>query len=943
MEKKLFLLDAYALIFRAYYAFISNPMTNSQGIPTSTVFGFTLALDELLRKENPSHIAVVFDPPGPTFRHEMYSLYKANRDATPEDLKSAVPYIKRLLEGYNIPIVEVAGFEADDTIGTLSKIAEKDGFTVFMMTPDKDFAQLVSENIFMYKPGRGGAPAEVLGVEEVKKKFLVERPEQVIDILALWGDASDNIPGAPGVGEKTAKKLVAQFSSVEGVYENIDQLKGKQKENLENSIEQVKLSKVLATIALDVPVDISPLEMDRRAMNKEALTDLFKELEFRNLAKRIFSTELNSGQESAASGKGSQVLASARKATIPVGEPGTLFGPPAEQQGEVVEQQFQNIETVDHLYQLVNDAEGVRRLADTLSGLKSFCFDTETTGIDPIDARLVGIAFSWEAHKGYYVAMGEDMEELNTLLKILEEPFSNPDIEKCGQNLKYDLHILKTYQIEVKGHLFDTMVAHFLLRPEQRHNLSIMAEQYLDYSMVSIEELIGKKGVHQASFRSVELEKAKEYASEDADITWQLAEIFKKKLKEEGIQELSHNIEMPLVRVLMEMEHQGVKLDVSALRVFAEELRGEIIVTQGEIHELAGVEFNIGSPKQLGEILFDRMKIVEAPKKTKTKQYATGEEVLVQLSDKHPIVDKVLEYRSLKKLLSTYVDALPQLVKPKNDKIHTSYNQTVVTTGRLSSNNPNLQNIPIREERGREIRRAFIPEKAENLFLSADYSQIELRLMAHLSEDPVMIEAFVNDADIHTATAAKIYKIEEEEVSREMRSKAKTANFGIIYGISAFGLSQRMRIPRGEAKELIEGYFETYPGVKAYMDRCITMAREDGYVETMYGRRRFLPDILSRNSTVRGNAERNAINSPIQGSAADIIKIAMVRIQEAMKNEHMESFMILQVHDELNFDVIPEEIEQLRGIVKEQMENVAQLKVPLTIDMGEGVNWLEAH
>lgn len=929
----MFLLDAYALIFRAYYAFISNPMTNSKGISTSAVFGFTLTLDELLRKENPSHIAVAFDPPGPTFRNEMYPLYKANRDATPEDIKSAVPYIKRLLEAFNIPIIEVSGYEADDVIGTLSKRAEKEGFTVFMMTPDKDFAQLVSDNIFMYKPGRGGGPAEVLGVEEIREKFLVEHPEQVIDILALWGDASDNIPGAPGVGEKTAKKLVGQFQSVEGVYENISQLKGKQKENLENSVEQVKLSKQLATIDLNVPIEISPKEMARTPLNAEALSKLFSELEFKNLASRILRQH---------SGENHDTVSNTSSAT-PAAMAGTLFGPPAGSPGDESASKLKTIETHDHHYQLVNDYDGVKKLADTLSSLKSFCFDTETTGLDPINAQLVGIAFSWKANMGYYIALGEDASEISLWLDMLKAPFSNPEIEKCGQNLKYDLHILKNYNIDVKGNLFDTMVAHFLLKPEQKHNLMVMAEHYLEYSMVNIEELIGKKGSRQGSFRSVDVEKAKEYACEDADITWQLTALFKKGLKEEGIESLSADMEMPLVKVLMEMEHKGVKLDVEALRIFAEQLRGEIIKVETEIHELAGVEFNIASPKQLGEVLFDRMKIVESAARTKTKQYATGEEVLVQLSDKHPIIDKILDYRSLRKLLSTYVDALPLLVKPKTDKLHTSFNQTVVTTGRLSSNNPNLQNIPIREERGREIRRAFIPERPENLFLSADYSQIELRLMAHLSEDPDMIEAFVNDADIHTATAAKIFKIEPEAVSREMRSKAKTANFGIIYGISAFGLAQRMRIPRGEAKMLIDGYFQTYPGVKEFMDQCISMARENGYVETMYGRRRFLPDILSRNSVVRGNAERNAINSPIQGSAADIIKIAMIRISDAMQEEGLISSMILQVHDELNFDVLPNEIEQVRRIVKEQMEQVAKLKVPLTIDMGEGANWLEAH
>jgi len=933
MEKRLFLLDAYALIFRAYYAFISNPMTNSKGIPTSTVFGFTLALDELLRKENPSHIAVAFDPPGPTFRNEMYPLYKAHRDATPEDIKSAIPYIKRLLEAFNIPIVEVSGYESDDVIGTLSKRAEKDGFTVFMMTPDKDFAQLVSDNIFMYKPGRGGGPAEVLGVAEVRAKFLVEHPEQVIDILALWGDASDNIPGAPGVGEKTAKKLIGQFQSVEGVYENINQLKGKQKENLENSVEQVKLSKQLATIDLNVPVEISPKEMARNPLNQEALSKLFNELEFKNLATRILRQH---------SGENRKVDSNISSANPPA-MAGTLFGPPAGSAGDESVSNLKSIETLEHHYELVNDYDGVKKLADTLSSLKSFCFDTETTGLDPINAQLVGIAFSWKAHNGYYIALGEDASEVSQWLDILKVPFSDPEIEKCGQNLKYDLHILKNYNIDVKGNLFDTMVAHFLLKPEQKHNLMVMAEHNLEYSMVNIEELIGKKGNRQGSFRSVELEKAKEYACEDADITWQLTALFKKGLKEEGIESLSADIEMPLVKVLMEMEHKGVKLDVEALRIFAEGLREEIIKVEAEIHELAGLEFNIASPKQLGEVLFDRMKIVESAAKTKTKQYATGEEVLVRLSDKHPIIDKILDYRSLRKLLSTYVDALPLLVKPQTDKLHTSFNQTVVTTGRLSSNNPNLQNIPIREERGREIRRAFIPERSKNLFLSADYSQIELRLMAHLSEDPDMIEAFVNDADIHTATAAKIFKIEPEAVSREMRSRAKTANFGIIYGISAFGLAQRMRIPRAEAKMLIDGYFETYPGVKEFMDRCISMAREKGYVETMYGRRRFLPDILSRNSLVRGNAERNAINSPIQGSAADIIKIAMIRISDAIQQEGLISSMILQVHDELNFDVLPNEVEQVRRIVKEQMEQVANLKVPLTIDMGVGANWLEAH
>jgi DNA polymerase-1 len=924
LEKKLFLLDAYALIFRAYYAFISNPMTNSQGMPTSTVFGFTLALEEILRKEDPSHIAVVFDPPGPTFRHDLFPEYKANREATPEDIKIAVPYVKKLVEGFNIPVLEVEGFEADDVIGTLAKNADKEGFKVYMMTPDKDFAQLVSDNIFMYKPSRGGASPEVLGPAEVQAKFLVEHPEQVVDILALWGDSSDNIPGAPGIGEKTAKKLIGQFHSVEGVYENIEQLKGKQKENLVNFKEQVILSKELATISLNVPIKVSFDELKRREMNKEALQGLFQELEFKNIAERILSAAHENVQSNA------------------TGQQSTLFGD-ASAEGIPVANSLDSIESVAHQYKLINSREGVKELAKELTGLKAFCFDTETTGLDPLEAELVGIAFSWEAHRATYVAFGEDPEEIQAWSEILKAPFLDPGIEKYGQNLKYDLHILKNYEIEVKGTLFDTMVAHFILKPDQKHNLNVLAEQYLGYSMVKIESLIGEKGKRQSSFRSVPQEKACEYAGEDADITWQLANIFKKELDKEGFKGLYEEIEMPLIPVLMRMEHQGVKLDVDALNAFAEELREEILRVEQEIFKLAGTEFNISSPRQLGEILFDRMKIIPDPKKTKTKQYATGEEVLIQLKDKHPIVERMLEFRSLKKLLTTYVSALPKLVKPGTGKIHTSFNQALVSTGRLSSVNPNLQNIPIREERGREIRKAFIPERQENIFFSADYSQIELRLMAHLSGDPQMIEAFVNEEDIHTATAAKIYKVDPRKVSKEMRSAAKTANFGIIYGISAFGLAQRMRISRGEARALIDGYFENYPEVRKFMDASIEMAREQGFVETMFGRRRYLPDILSRNSVVRGNAERNAINTPIQGSAADIIKIAMIRIQESLDKDNFRSSMILQVHDELNFDVLPGELEKLKTTVIREMENAASLSVPLTADWGAGSNWLEAH
>lgn len=925
VEKKLFLLDAYALIFRAYYAFISNPMTNSRGMPTSTVFGFTLALEEILRKEDPSHIAVVFDPPGPTFRHGMFPAYKANRESTPEDIKIAVPYIKRLIEGFNIPVLEVEGFEADDVIGTIAKSADKEGFTVYMMTPDKDFAQLVSDKIFMYKPGRGGAAPEILGPAEIQERFLVEQAEQVIDILALWGDSSDNIPGAPGIGEKTAIKLIGQYGSVEGVYENIEQLKGKQKENLINFKEQVILSKDLATIALDVPLEINTRKLARKEMNKEMLQELFQELEFKNIAERILAGAPEPASPSVSAGQA------------------TLFEDSSTAGPEDPESLLDNIDSVSHEYRLVNSLKGVQELAMELSGLKAFCFDTETTGLDPLEAELVGIAFSWEAHKAVYVAFGEDSGEIKAWTKWLEAPFSDPGIEKYGQNLKYDLHILKNYEIEVKGRLFDTMIAHFILKPEQRHNLNVLAEQYLGYSMVKIESLIGEKGTRQTSFRSVPQQKACEYAGEDADITWQLAGIFQEKLIQEGFRELAEKIEMPLIPVLMRMEHKGVKLDVEALNVFAAELREETIQVEQEIFALAGTEFNISSPRQLGEILFDRLKIIPDPKKTKTKQYATGEEVLIELKDKHPIVEKMLDYRSLRKLLSTYVSALPKLIKAGTGKIHTSYNQALVTTGRLSSVNPNLQNIPVREERGREIRKAFIPERKENIFFSADYSQIELRLMAHLSGDPQMIEAFLQKEDIHTATAAKIYKVEPQRVSKEMRNAAKTANFGIIYGISAFGLAQRMRISRSEARALIDGYFENYPGVREFMDSSIRMARENGYVETMFGRRRYLPDILSRNSVVRGNAERNAINSPIQGSAADIIKIAMIRIQDKLDRENLQSSMILQVHDELNFDVFPGELEKVKATVIEEMGNAAVLSVPLTVDWGAGSNWLEAH
>jgi DNA polymerase I len=922
--KKLFLLDSYALIFRAYYAFISNPMRNAKGMNTSTVFGFTLALDEILRKENPTHIAAAFDSKGPTFRHEIFPDYKANRDATPEDIREAVPWIKELLAAYQIPVIEKQGFEADDIIGTLAKKAEKKDFEVYMMTPDKDFAQLVSENIFMYKPGRSGNPPEVLGVEEVKEKFQIKDPIQVIDILALWGDSADNIPGAPGVGEKTAKKLIASYGSVEGVYEHIEELKGKQKENLENSKEQVALSKHLATIVLDVPLEIELDNSIRKSINKDELERIFKELNFKNLGQRILST--------------SNVISPSQ-----TGQQTSLFQT-QEELSTMEVAKLDSIDSIDHEYILIEDEESLLDLVEDLKRQDKFCFDTETTGLNPIDAQLVGISFSWESHKAYYVNLMGEKCDISSWISILKPVFEDPKSEKIGQNLKYDSHILKNYDINLKGLLFDTMVAHYLLHPDKKHGLDAIAEDFLAYQKIKTEDLIGKKGRSQLSFANIDPQKVKEYAGEDADITWQIYTRLSKEIQESNLRLLSEKIEMPLVTVLMEMEHAGVSLNSAALSIFAEDLRTDLIGMEKKIFDFAGMDFNINSPKQLGEVLFDRMKIVEGVKKqTKSKQHSTAEDVLINLVDKHEIVQEVLNYRSAKKLLSTYVEALPKLINPKTNRIHASFNQTLVTTGRLSSNNPNLQNIPIREERGREIRRAFIPSDKDHAFLSADYSQIELRLMAHLSEDENMISAFMKGEDIHTATASKVYNIDLKDVTKEMRSKAKTANFGIIYGISSFGLSQRMRIPRKEAKELIDGYFLSYPGVRQFMDECIKLAMEKGYVETMFGRRRLLPDILSRNQVVRGNAERNAINTPIQGTAADIIKIAMVNIHRTLKEQNLKSEMIIQVHDELNFDVLRTELDQVKEIVKTEMESAVKLKVPLIVDMDTGNNWLEAH
>lgn len=927
--KKLFLLDAYALIFRAYYAFIRNPRITSKGLNTSAVFGFLLALREVLQKQKPSHIGVVFDTHEPTFRHKIFSDYKANRDETPEDIRKAVPYIRRLLEAYRIPILECSGFEADDVIGTLAKKASVKGFETFMMTPDKDFAQLVSENVYMFKPSRSGNESVIWGVNEIKQEFSVSDPLQVIDILALMGDSADNIPGAPGVGPKTAKKLISEYGSVDEVLRNTDKLKGKLKESIENNRGQIELSRTLATIDTDVPVEFSEEDLIAEPPDREKLIKLFDELEFRSLASEILGgPDLAAGAPEPRSG------------TIALSGPtqGSLFGSDelARTTGKTT------IESVEHSYLLIDGMEELVKFATEAMKCEEICFDTETTSINPLEAELVAIAFSWEKGKGWLLHFPGLEEDTRSKLEILRPVFENSEITKVGQNMKFDIQVLANYGIGLKGKLFDTMIAHYLLEPDMRHNLNLLAESYLSYSPVRIESLIGEKGASQLNMRSVSVDRIKEYAVEDADLTYQLKQVFEPKLKAEGLSELASDIEMPLIAVLAEMERTGVKLNQDDLRSTATSLREDILSLEGEIHSLAGTEFNISSPKQLGDILFIRLKLDDNAKMTRTKQFNTSEEVLQRLSSRHPIISKVLEYRGLKKLLSTYVEALPQLVDRRTGRIHTSFNQAVTSTGRLSSNNPNLQNIPVRDERGREIRKAFVPEEGK-LFLSADYSQIELRLMAHLSGDHNMIADFLSGNDIHAATAAKIYGVGIEDVSREMRSSAKTANFGIIYGISSFGLSERLTISRKEAKDLIDGYFNSYPGVKKYMDESIRKARDTGYVTTMFGRRRYLRDIQSRNQVVRGNAERNAINAPIQGTAADIIKIAMVRIHERLKSEKYASRMILQVHDELIFEVEPGELDRLREMVINEMSGAAKLDVPLKVDVGTGSNWLEAH
>lgn len=934
-KKELFLLDAYALIFRAYFAFARNPRVTSKGVDTSAVYGFLLALFDVIQKENPSHIAVVFDLPKPTKRHEVFPEYKANRNETPEAIKLAVPYIYKILEGLNIPALGVEGYEADDVIGTLAKKAEKEGYTTYMMTPDKDFGQLVSENIFMFRPGRSGNPPEVWGPSEVCEKFGIERVEQVIDFLGMMGDAVDNIPGLPGVGQKTAQKLLAQYGSLEATLENADDIKGKLGEKIRDNKDQGILSKHLATIMLDAPIDFDPEDLLRGDVKPEIIQPIFEELEFRSLARKIIKT---SEPEPEAKDKSTPSAQSNQNTYGQV----DLFSSPANPISEE-SNGFRDLGNTDHLYQLIESVEDVKLLTEKLNKQNEVCFDTETTSINAVAAELVGIAFSYQRGKAYYVNLPKVHADIKQILDLLVPFFENEAVLKIGQNLKYDIEVLKNYGIQVKGQLFDTMLAHYLIQPDMRHNMDVLAETYLSYKTQPIEDLIGKKGKNQGSMRDVDPKKVAEYAGEDADITLQLKEFFEPKLKEDKVWDLFNTIETPLIDVLADMEHEGVKVDKQALELYSEELRKEQIELDKSIKELAGTDFLISSPKQLGEVLFDKLKLVDKPKKTKSGQYATSEDILVSLQGKHPIIEKILSFREIGKLKSTYVDALPREINPNTGRIHASFNQAVAATGRLSSNNPNLQNIPIRTERGRKVRAMFIPSDKEHTLLAADYSQIELRVIASISKDKAMIDAFNAGEDIHTATAAKVFGIPSEEVSREQRSHAKTVNFGIIYGVSAFGLSNQTSLSRKESKELIDSYFESYPGIKAYIEGQVEFARKNGYVETLMGRRRYLKDINSANAVVRGHAERNAMNAPIQGSAADIIKLAMINVHKALIEEKYKSKMILQVHDELVFDAQLDELEALKVLVKDKMQNAIKLEVPLIADLGTGSNWLEAH
>lgn len=936
--KKLFLLDAYALIYRAYFAFSNSPRINSKGLNTSAVFGFTNTLLDLLKKEQPTHIAVVFDTAAPTQRHIDYEQYKANREEMPEDLRVAVPYIYQLLDAFNIATLESDGFEADDIIGTLAKKAEAAGFITYMMTPDKDYGQVVSENIFIYKPGYKGGPPEKLGVKEICARYGIERTEQVIDILGLMGDSVDNIPGIPGVGEKTAISLIQQFGSVENLLANTDKLKGKQKEKVEQHGEQALFSKKLATIILDAPVELNEEQLQYREPDKEKIRAIFGELEFRRMLQIVLGEdapveEVNTSAASRKTKPGQFDIFGNTGGDDEAGETEASTEP-------VV---HKTIADVPHSYKCAETKEQRTELITELNKLSRFCFDTETTGLDAHNVEIVGLSFSYEAGTGWYVPVPADQTEAQALLEEFRPVFENESIGKTGQNIKYDLSVLQRYGITLRGKLFDTMIAHYLLQPDMRHNMDVLAETYLNYSPVSIETLIGKKGKDQKSMRDVQLEQIKEYAAEDADITWQLQTVFEPELESSNVRKLFDTVEMPLVPVLSAMEAEGITLDTATLAKQSADLAVEIAALDKTIQELAGTPFNISSPKQVGDILFEVLAIGDKPKKTRTGQYATGEDILQKLVGKHPIVEQILNYREMVKLKSTYVDSLPLMVNPRTGRVHTSYNQVVAATGRLSSDNPNLQNIPIRTARGREIRKAFVPRGEGWTLLSADYSQIELRIIAALSNDPGMIEAFNNGYDIHTATAARVFGVAQEDVTREMRSKAKAVNFGIIYGQSAFGLSQSLNIPRKEAQEIITQYFIQYSSIKDYMDDQMAFAREHGYVETILGRRRYLRDINSSNAVVRGFAERNAINAPIQGSAADMIKVAMINVHRELKAMNVRTRLLLQVHDELVFDVPLDEVELVKPVIENAMKNAVQLKVPVEVGIGTGSNWLDAH
>ena len=963
-EKKLFLLDAYALIYRAFFALSKTPRLNSKGFNTSAVMGFLNSLYEILKNERPTHIGVAFDVAGTEQRQAEYSEYKANREKMPDDLRESIPYIIRLVEAFNIPVYGVEGYEADDVIGTLSKKAEKQGFTTYMMTPDKDFGQLVTDKILLYKPAKFGEPAQIWGPKEVCERYGIQEPKQLIDILGLWGDAADNIPGIPGIGEKTAAILVGKYGSVENLIAHADELKGKQKENVIEFADQGLMSKALATINLEVPVDFDEEELRAKEPDVPALMALFEELEFKTFAKRFLEDYKKTHENASPSLRGTKQSREAAGSQTPdlfsneTSSPSgqfDLFNQGGNAGDLLAFSDKDSAKTVKHDYKLVETDDDIKALVELLhahviptneggsvSMRKQFVFDTETTNIDVYSAELVGLSFAIKAHEAWYLPMPANREECQKKLELLRLLFEDENILKIGQNLKYDISMLAQYGIEVKGKLFDTMLAHYLLEPEQRHNMDYLAEVYLNYITIPIEDLIGK-GRQQKTMREVPMELVKEYAAEDADITLQLYEKLQPLLKENGVEKLFYEIEMPLVPVLSRMEANGVKIDTENLQQISEEFGKEIHKIEEEIYALAGTPFNIASPKQLGEILFEKLRIDEKAKKTKTGQYATGEEVLQKLLHKHPVVQKILDYRSFTKLKSTYLDALPALVNPKDGLIPTSYNQAVTATGRLSSNNPNLQNIPVRTAQGREIRRAFVPRSPQYTLLAADYSQIELRIIAHLSQDPAMVADFNLGHDIHAATAAKVFHVPMEQVTKEQRSRAKAVNFGIIYGMSAFGLAERMELSRSEAADIIKKYFEEYAGIKEYMNRSIAMAKERGYAETILGRRRYLRDINGSNSVVRGFAERNAINAPIQGSSADMIKIAMIGIHEELQRLNMQSKMILQVHDELVFDAHLDELDELKSIVENKMVNALPLSVPVVVEMNTGSNWLEAH